>query len=157
MFVENVPNEDVKNVCTRCHSYARIAGERRTREEWFKLKDFHLATFPEELNSPDWPPSADKALNYLAQRFPLHTPEWEREKGQQPLGQGSLAVWGHEPRPRGLRWQAEHSAGQGRYLSERHHPGVRRRRERGAKGRRSLLRRLRVAWQRTVERRQNDS
>ena len=47
--------KDVKNLCTRCHSYARIAGERRTREEWFKLKDFHFASFPEELNSPDWP------------------------------------------------------------------------------------------------------
>ena len=95
--VENVPNEDVKNVCTRCHSYARIAAERRTREEWFKLKDFHLATFPEELNSPDWPPAADKALNFLAQRFPLHTPEWEREKNQPPLGPGSWTIWGHEP------------------------------------------------------------
>ena len=31
---ENVPNEDVRNLCTRCHSYARIAGERRTREEF---------------------------------------------------------------------------------------------------------------------------
>ena len=95
--VENVPNEDVKNVCTRCHSYARIAGQRRTREEWFKLKDFHLASFPEELNAPDWPPSAEKALTYLAQRFPLHTPEWEREKDQPPLGQGSWVVSGHEP------------------------------------------------------------
>jgi quinohemoprotein amine dehydrogenase len=95
--VENVPNEDVKNVCTRCHSYARIAGERRTREEWLRLKDFHLASFPEELNAPDWPPSADKALNFLAGRFPLHTPEWEREKGQQALGQGSWLVRGHEP------------------------------------------------------------
>ena len=95
--VENVPNEDVKNACTRCHSYARIAGERRTREEWLKLKDFHLATFPEELNSPEWPPSADKAMNYLAQRFPLHTPEWERERNEPPLGQGSWTIWGHEP------------------------------------------------------------
>ena len=95
--VENVPNEDVKNVCTRCHSYARIAGERRTREEWLKLKDFHLATFPEPLNSPDWPASAEKALNYLAQQFPLHTPEWEREKDQPPLSQGRWVVWGHEP------------------------------------------------------------
>jgi quinohemoprotein amine dehydrogenase len=95
--VENIPNEDVKNACTRCHSYARIAGERRMREEWLKLKDFHLATFPEELNSPEWPPSADKAVNYLAQRFPLHTPEWEQERDQPPLGQGSWTIWGHEP------------------------------------------------------------
>ena len=94
---ENVPNEDVRNLCTRCHSYARIAGERRTREEWLKLKDFHLASFPEELNSPEWPGSADKALNYLAERFPLDTPEWERERGRQPLAKGSWMVWGHEP------------------------------------------------------------
>ena len=94
---ENVPNEDVKSLCTRCHSYARIAGERRTREEWLRLKDFHFASFPEELNSPDWSPSADKALNDLAERFPLDTPEWEHEKGQQPLAKGSWMVWGHEP------------------------------------------------------------
>ena len=94
---ENVPNEDVRNLCTRCHSYARIAGERRTREEWLKLKDFHLASFPEELNSPDWSPSADKALNDLAERFPLDTPEWERERGQRPVATGSWMVWGHEP------------------------------------------------------------
>jgi quinohemoprotein amine dehydrogenase len=94
--VEDVPNEDVKNVCTRCHSYARIAGERRTREEWFKLKDFHLATFPEELNDPEWPPSADKAVTYLAQHFPLHTPQWEKEKNPAPLGQSTWAVSGHE-------------------------------------------------------------
>ena len=94
---ENVPNEDVKTLCTRCHSYARIAGQRRTREEWLKLKDFHFASFPEELNSPDWPGSADKALSYLAQQFPLDTPEWEREKGQRPPVKGSWVVWGHEP------------------------------------------------------------
>ncbi len=95
--VENVPNEDVKNVCTRCHSYARIAGERRTREEWFKLKDFHLASFPEELNNPDWPASADKALTYLAGQFPLHTPEWDQERGQPPLVKSSWVVLGHQP------------------------------------------------------------
>ena len=94
---ENVPNDDVRTLCTRCHSYARIAGERRTREEWLKLKDFHFASFPEELNSPDWPGSADKALNYLAERFPLDTPEWERERGQRPPAKGSWMVWGHEP------------------------------------------------------------
>ena len=94
---ETVPNEDVKNLCTRCHSYARIAGERRTREEWLKLKDFHFASFPEELNSPEWSPSADKALNDLAERFPLETPEWKREKGGRPLAEGSWMVWGHEP------------------------------------------------------------
>ena len=95
---ENVPNDDVRTLCTRCHSYARIAGERRTREEWLKLKDFHFASFPEELNSPDWPGSADKALNYLAERFPLDTPEWERERGRQrPPAKGSWMVWGHEP------------------------------------------------------------
>jgi quinohemoprotein amine dehydrogenase len=94
---ENVPNEDVKTLCTRCHSYARIAGERRSREEWLKLKDFHFASFPEELNSPDWPGSADKALNYLAERFPLDTPGWERERSQRPLAKGSWLVWGHEP------------------------------------------------------------
>ena len=94
---ENVPNDDVRTLCTRCHSYARIAGQRRTREEWLKLKDFHFASFPEELNSPDWPGSADKALNYLAERFPLDTPEWERERGQRPPAKGSWMVWGHEP------------------------------------------------------------
>jgi quinohemoprotein amine dehydrogenase len=36
-------------------------------------------------------------VNYLAQRFPLHTPEWEQERNQPPLGEGSWTIWGHEP------------------------------------------------------------
>ena len=90
--MENVPNEDVKNVCTRCHSYARIAGERRTREEWFKLKDFHLASFPEELNSPDWP------------RFRRQSVELSRRAVSAPHSgvgtrKGSTATW-----PRAVGW-----------------------------------------------------
>jgi quinohemoprotein amine dehydrogenase len=94
---EKVPDKEVKDHCTRCHSYARIAGQRRSRNEWLKLKDFHLASFPEELNSPDWVGSADKALNDLAERFPLDSPDWERNKGHKPPGKSAWAVRGHEP------------------------------------------------------------
>ena len=155
--VENVPNEDVKNACTRCHSYARIAAERRTREEWLKLKDFHLATFPEELNSPEWPPSADKAINYLAQRFPLHTPEWERERNEPPLGQGSWTIWGHEPGRGDYIGTMSIAPGKDGTYQSRTSLEFAGGDARGAKRRGCVLRRLRLARQHTVERREKDS
>ncbi len=96
---EPVPNEAVKNACTTCHSYGKIAAQRRTKEEWLKLKDFLLAMFPTMVyqhRQIDWPAVADEALGYLAQQFPLETPEWNREKGKPSPGNSHWVVVGHE-------------------------------------------------------------
>ncbi|HET6204102.1 MAG TPA: quinohemoprotein amine dehydrogenase subunit alpha [Planctomycetota bacterium] len=43
---EKVPNEDVREACTRCHTLGRIVLQRRTGKEWKLLKATHLAFFP---------------------------------------------------------------------------------------------------------------
>lgn len=96
---EQVPNEAVKNACTTCHSYAKVAAQRRSREEWFKLKDFLMAMFPTlvyQHRHIDWPAVADEALAYFAQQFPLETAEWKREKDQLPPGDSAWLVAGSQ-------------------------------------------------------------
>jgi quinohemoprotein amine dehydrogenase len=96
---EQVPNAAVKSACTTCHSYAKIAGQRRTRQEWLNLKDFLLAMFPSlvyQHRFEDWPDLCDKALPWLAAEFPLETPEWKRESGQSAPSEGRWLVRGHQ-------------------------------------------------------------
>ncbi len=96
---EKIPNEAVKSACATCHSYAKIAGQRRTRQEWLNLKDFLLAMFPTlvyQHRFEDWPSLCDKALPWLADEFPLETPEWKRESGQRPPPEGRWLVRGHQ-------------------------------------------------------------
>jgi len=96
---EKIPNDAVKNACTTCHSYAKLAGQRRTRQEWLNLKDFLLAMFPSlvyQHRFEDWPGLCDKALPWLADTFPLETPEWKRESGQTAPSEGRWLIAGHE-------------------------------------------------------------
>jgi quinohemoprotein amine dehydrogenase len=97
---EQVPNEAVKSACVTCHSYAKIAGQRRTREEWLNLKDFLLAMFPTLVYQhlfEDWVGLCDQALPWLADQFPLETPEWKREKDLPAPGEGHWLLSGHQP------------------------------------------------------------
>jgi quinohemoprotein amine dehydrogenase len=97
---EQVPNEAVKNACTTCHTYGKIAGQRRTREEWLGLKDLLLALFPSlvyQHRFEDWVGLCDQALPWLADRFPLETPEWQREKDLPAPGDGRWLLTGHQP------------------------------------------------------------
>jgi len=96
---EQVPNEAAKQACATCHSYAKVALQRRTKEEWFKLKDFLLAVYPTlvyQHRQIDWPAVADEALAYFAQQFPLDTPEWRKEKDQAAPGDSRWLVVGAE-------------------------------------------------------------
>lgn len=40
------PNEVMTQTCGRCHSYARVALQRRSPEDWEKLLHFHLGQYP---------------------------------------------------------------------------------------------------------------
>jgi quinohemoprotein amine dehydrogenase len=96
---EQVPNEAVKTACTTCHSFAKIAGQRRTREEWLNIKDFLLALFPTlvyQHRFEDWMGLCDEALPWLADQFPLDTPEWRREKDRKAPGEGRWLLTGHQ-------------------------------------------------------------
>ena len=37
------PDDDMTQMCARCHTYARVALQRRTEADWLKLIHFHLA------------------------------------------------------------------------------------------------------------------
>jgi quinohemoprotein amine dehydrogenase len=96
---EQIPNESVKQACATCHSYAKIAAQRRTKEEWLKVKNFLLAMFPTMVyqhRAIDWVATADQALPYLAEQFPLETPEWQRERDMTPPPDGTWVVRGHQ-------------------------------------------------------------
>ena len=97
---EPIPNEAVRQACATCHSYARIAAQRRTKEEWLKLKSFLLAIIPTityQHRYMDWTGTTDEALAYLAQQFPLETPEWQKEKSQSAPGDSTWLVHGYQP------------------------------------------------------------
>lgn len=97
---EQIPTEALRTACATCHSYARIAAQRRTKEEWLKLKSFLLAVIPTlvyQHRYMDWMTTSDEALAYLAQQFPLETPEWEKEKSNTPPGNSTWLVHGYQP------------------------------------------------------------
>lgn len=68
--------------CTLCHSYARIALQRRTEEQWRLLLNFHLAQYPAiefqaaALLVPWWQQVQSTLPAVLARQFPLATPQW---------------------------------------------------------------------------------
>jgi len=68
--------------CTLCHSYARIALQRRTEEQWRLLLNFHLAQYPAiefqaaALLLPWWQQVESTLPAVLARQFPLATPQW---------------------------------------------------------------------------------
>jgi quinohemoprotein amine dehydrogenase len=90
---EEVPDESLKQACTICHSHGRARSWRRSREDWELLIAMHRGYFPvvefqgfrRRPNPPNAPPSppgadtrdpADKAVEFLAKTYPLHTAEW---------------------------------------------------------------------------------
>jgi quinohemoprotein amine dehydrogenase len=44
--VEHPESKPVGDTCARCHSYGRIAVQRRTEDDWRKLVHFHVGQFP---------------------------------------------------------------------------------------------------------------
>lgn len=45
-IVEHAESKLVGDTCARCHSYGRIAVQRRTEDDWRKLVHFHVGQFP---------------------------------------------------------------------------------------------------------------
>ena len=91
-------------MCTRCHSNARVALQRRTEPEWRNLMHFHLAQFPTteyQIGGRDreWFPIAiNRTLPMLAAAYPLQTPEWEAwQSTAKPSLAGRWRVTGRMP------------------------------------------------------------
>jgi len=126
-FVENriidetsIPNDTVRNACASCHAFAQPLSSRRSKREWALLQNMHVALYSQaEMQyfrpAPSAPPGPDGkplmpaqvALNWLAEKAPLHTPEW--------------AAWApriRSPRLEGKWLISATLPGKGRYLGE---------------------------------------
>jgi len=90
---EKPPNDGVRDACMACHTLGRVMSWRRSKEEWDLLVKMHIGYFPitEQItfrktppppSAPPPPPGTDardpvdRAIEYIAKSFPLHTPEW---------------------------------------------------------------------------------
>ncbi len=124
----NLPDEIVRDACSRCHEFGRGLSWRRTKSEWKLLENLHVAMFaqadagfrtPIRWGAPGGAPApaaeggakpkrpADAALDYFAKMAPLHTPEW--------------AAWRpriRAPRIAGKWYVSAVVPGQGQYVGE---------------------------------------
>lgn len=99
---EEVENEAITSVCTRCHSYARAALQRRTEAEWRELRDLHMGQIPTiiyQMRALDWYTVTDEALDYLATNFPFETAEWTQWRATaEPVDiSGTWRILGYQP------------------------------------------------------------
>ena len=91
----NIPNDSVRGACTTCHAMGRPLSWRRSKEDWQMLANLHIALYPQADahfrrggrggpggRGPSGPQAApvteplDDAINFLAEKAALHTPEW---------------------------------------------------------------------------------
>ncbi len=102
--IESPPDAELATLCARCHSYARIALQRRTEDEWRKLAHFHLGQFPtaeyQALGRDRnwWEIASEQAPGQLAELFPLKSEAWDRWQ-QRPAAAlaGDWRFVGHHP------------------------------------------------------------
>lgn len=113
-------DKDTSDLCSSCHSMARVLSERRTKEEWELLLAMHRGYYPlvdnqpmnggqgfRRTRAPQTEPQADgrppdnrhpmdKALEHLVKAFPLETSEWSAWAAamQHPRLEGRWAVIG---------------------------------------------------------------
>ena len=101
--IEAPATPELGTMCARCHSWARVALQRRTEADWLKNVNFHLGQFPtieyQALGRDrNWWDIASKELPpKLAELFPLKTKEWDAWKGHAaPDLSGDWRFVGHE-------------------------------------------------------------
>jgi quinohemoprotein amine dehydrogenase len=88
------PDKDTESTCSKCHSMGRVISQRRTKSEWELLVAMHRGYYPlsdfqafrrlgpvqtepgPDGHPPDNRHPMDKAIPYLADKYPLKTPEW---------------------------------------------------------------------------------
>jgi len=82
--VEAFDDPQLKEMCARCHSGARVGLERRTAEEWTLLVHFHVGQFPTTEyqalgRDREWFKLAlEEVAPKLAAAYPLETAAWRR-------------------------------------------------------------------------------
>ncbi len=98
---------NVVGACVQCHSFARIALQRRTPELWSRLPDLHEYFVPfvasdtssaGNLLDPWRQVATREAVPYLTKRFPFETPAWRKWLAAPKTDySGKWLVVGHDP------------------------------------------------------------
>lgn len=98
------PSDLLTQMCARCHSYARVALQRRDKAEWLKLIDFHLGQYPTTeyqalgRDRDWWGIATTKVVEALAKALPYNTKAWTAWKDRKsPNLAGVWRVIGHQP------------------------------------------------------------
>ncbi len=97
----------VRATCVQCHSYARIALQRRTPEQWNRLLDSKAALFLNIENDTASSGFLDdqwltltrtQTVPYLAKEFPFASEAWEKwHAATKPDYAGNWKIVGHDP------------------------------------------------------------
>ncbi len=103
-IIEQGVEADMAAMCARCHSYARLALQRRDKEEWQNLVHMHLgqwASIEYQMLSRerDWRADAlGPVSEKLGEKYPLKTAEWSQWQATewQDLS-GEWRIVGHIP------------------------------------------------------------
>lgn len=97
-----VPSEKLGQMCARCHSFGRIALQRRDAGEWKKLVNTHLGQFPSIEYSAlgrdrNWKDIAlSQVVPELASLYSANTAVWKSWQGKKHvLPTGSWRIAGH--------------------------------------------------------------
>ena len=99
-----LPDEELGQMCGRCHSFGRVALQRRDAAEWKKLVHTHLGQFPSIEYSAlgrdrNWKDIAlSKVVPKLASLYPANAAAWKNWQGKKHVPPtGSWQIAGHRP------------------------------------------------------------
>ena len=105
--IEQEVSKAVKGTCVQCHSYARIALQRRTPEMWDRLPDLTAALLPNIenqtasaglLNDLWYTVVKKETVPYLTKKYPFDTGAWKKWQAvPTPSYAGGWKVVGHDP------------------------------------------------------------
>ncbi|RMF11802.1 MAG: quinohemoprotein amine dehydrogenase subunit alpha [Alphaproteobacteria bacterium] len=81
-IIESGQDQTMMEMCARCHSFARVGLQRRTKEEWLNLVHMHVGQWPTieyQAMARDrdwWDDARGRVVDDLARAFPLDDPAW---------------------------------------------------------------------------------
>jgi len=99
-----LPDEELGQMCARCHSFGRVALQRRDAGEWAKLVHTHLGQFPSieysaQGRDRNWKEIAlGQVAPKLAALYPANASAWKKWQAKKhALPTGSWRIAGHRP------------------------------------------------------------
>lgn len=97
-------SEDLKVMCGRCHTLARVALQRRDADEWLKLVHMHVGQWPSleyQASGRDrywWQTATTDLPSKLGTMYPLQTAAWREWQVRRHTSlAGRWIVYGHAP------------------------------------------------------------